>query len=235
MSEKKTDDCMREALLMAAAQRFAETPDWQGENSPKYQRRFKRMLADPFEYVKRRQEKPGQKLRRYAAAAVVLLAFAGSSFFCIPQLRVIATNLFTEWYDGYNRYRFAYQLPQSEKIVLPEIEIAYIPEGYEFKEYFINEKGNHAVWEYVNADGEFLSVYLDINDESLNVLIDNEHHKQQYNLLNNGRQAILLIGDDASRRNSVLWTECDGEIALNVSGKFSATELMKIANNINVK
>ena len=53
MSEKKTDDCMREALLMAAAQRFAETPDWQGENSPKYQRRFKRMLADPFEYVKR--------------------------------------------------------------------------------------------------------------------------------------------------------------------------------------
>ena len=72
------EDCEFDRVLSEAlADYYAETPDWQGVLSLKYRWRFKRMLANPFEYVKHWQERPLLKLRRYTLTAMVLLAIAG--------------------------------------------------------------------------------------------------------------------------------------------------------------
>lgn len=230
------DDCEFDRVLSEAlADYYAETPDWQGVLSLKYRWRFKRMLANPFEYVKHWQERPLLKLRRYTLTAMVLLAIAGGVLFGVPQLRVIATNLFTEWHEGYNSYHFAFYALKDEKLILPEIEIAYIPEGYELDYSDINGAKTHAVWKYINTDKEFLIIYADVNDVNSKMYYDNEYHEQQRIALNNGRQAIFLVRDNENRRNGLLWTECDGNIALRINGKLSAKELINIANNIIIK
>ncbi len=233
MTEQEFDNLIREVLLLAAEKRLAETPDWQGELSPKYRRRFKQMLANPKEYAKRRQETPWKKLRRYAAAAVLLLAMAGGSFFW-PQLQIIAGNLAISLFDGYNGYTFVYRVAQNNS-VLPEIEIGYIPEGYTLCEQNINEIKKHAVWYYVNNKGDFLSIGADINESGLGNYFDNEHHSQQYVTLANRQQALLLKGEDDSWQNILLWTTEKDDIVFMVSGKIPAKELMKIAENIILK
>lgn len=230
------EDCEFDRVLSEAlADYYAETPDWQGVLSLKYRWRFKRMLANPFEYVKHWQERPLLKLRRYTLTAMVLLAIAGGVLFGVPQLRVIATNLFTEWHEGYNSYHFAFYALKDEKLILPEIEIAYIPEGYELDYSDINATKTHAVWDYVNADGEFLTIYADVNDVKFNIYHDNDYQEQQYTVLNNGQQAILLKGRDEYYGNILIWTQCDDKIVLSVSGNLSAKELINIASNIIIK
>ena len=54
ISDEEFETLLRDALV----DYVGETPDYPGELSPKYQRRFKRMLADPAGYVKRRQHRP---------------------------------------------------------------------------------------------------------------------------------------------------------------------------------
>lgn len=150
-------------------------------------------------------------------------------------MRVVATNLFIEWHEGYNSYYFAFYALKDEKLILPEIEIAHIPEGYELDYFDINGAKTHAVWKYINTDKEFLIIYADVNDVNSKMYYDNEYHEQQHIALNNGRQAIFLVRDKENRRNALLWTELDGNIALRINGKLSAKELINIANNIIIK
>ena len=230
------EDCEFDRVLSEAlADYYAETPDWQGILSLKYRWRFKRMLANPFEYVKHWQERPLLKLRRYTLTAMVLFAIAGGVLFGVPQLRVVATNLFTEWHEGYNSYHFAFYALKDEKLILPKIEITYIPEGYELDYFDINGAKTHAVWRYINTDGKILTIYADVNDANFKMYYDNEYHKQQRIALSNGRQAIFLVRDKENRRNSLLWTEFDDNIALSINGDLSAKELIKIANDILIK
>ena len=230
------EDCEFDRVLSEAlADYYAETPDWQGVLSLKYRWRFKRMLANPFEYVKHWQERPLLKLRRYTLTAMVLLAIAGGVLFGVPQLRVIATNLFTEWHEGYNSYHFGFYALKDEKLILPKIEITYIPEGYELDYSDINGAKTHAVWKYINNDGKILTIYADVNDVNFKIYHDNDYHKLQYTALNNGQQAILLKGRDEYYGNILIWTQCDDKIVLSVSGNLSAKELINIASNIIIK
>lgn len=230
------DDCEFDRVLSEAlADYYAETPDWQGVLPFKYRWRFKRMLANPFEYVKHWQERPLLKLRRYTLTAVVLFAIAGGVLFGVPQLRVVATNLFIEWHEGYNSYHFAFYALKDEKLILPKIEITYIPEGYELDYFDINGTKTHAVWKYINTDGEILKIYADVNNLNFNIYHDNDYHKLQYAALNNGQQAFLLKGKDEHYGNILIWTMCDDKIVLNVGGNLSAQELTDIANNIIIK
>lgn len=233
MTEQEFDNLIREALLLAAEKRLAETPDWQGELSPKYRRRFKRMLANPKQYAKRWQEKPWQKLRRYASAAAVLLAIGGSAFLCVPQLQIIASNLFSEKHEGYNSYNFIYRTTK-EDLILSEIDIGYIPESYKLCDehnYFNKTKS----WDYINENGDYLFIHSYVNESGFENYIDNEHHTQEYIMLTNGQQAILLKGENEYYGNILLWTNEQGNIALMVSGKIPPEELMKIAINITLK
>lgn len=224
-----SDDEFESLLRDALVDYVGETPDYPGELSPKYQRRFKRMLADPAGYVKRRQHKPW----RYVIAAVVVLAI-GAVAFCSPQTRVIADNMFTGLHGGYNSYRFAVPLQKLEENVLPEIEIGYIPEGYTLEYSKTNEAETRKVWQYENVGGNILTVLVSLNDSNLNRYIDNEYHDKQYTVLNNGKQVILLFGDE-KRANSLIWTDFDDSVALIINGKVSEEELTEIANAIEIK
>lgn len=175
------------------------------------------------------------KLRRYTLTAMVLLAIAGGVLFGVPQLRVIATNLFTEWHEGYNSYHFGFYALKDEKLILPKIEITYIPEGYELDYSDINGAKTHAVWKYINNDGKILTIYADVNDVNFKIYHDNDYHKLQYTALNNGQQAFLLKGKDEYYGNILIWTKCDDKIVFRINGKLSAKELINIANNIIIK
>ena len=200
-----SDDEFESILRDALVDYVGETPDYPGELSPKYQRRFKRMLADPAGYVKRRQHRPW----RYAIAAVVVLAI-GAVAFCSPQMQKLEEN------------------------VLPEIEIGYVPEGYTLEYSKTNEAETRKVWQYENVGGNILKIYADINKNNLSRYIDNEYHDKQYTVLNNGKQVILLFGDE-KRANSLIWTDFDDSVALIINGKVSEEELTEIANAIEIK
>ena len=224
-----SDDEFESILRDALVDYVGETPDYPGELSPKYQRRFKRMLADPVGYVKRRQHRPWH----YVIAALVVLT-VGAVAFCAPQTRVIADNMFTGLHGGFNSYRFAFPLQKQGEIVLPEIEIGYVPEGYTLEYSNEDEAGTRTVWQYENSNEEVLTVSVSLNNNS-SVYNDSEYHAKKYIALNSGKQATLLLNADKNRRNIMFWTESNDKIALKILANLPEEELIKIANNIEFK
>lgn len=233
MNEQKLESMLYSALVLAAAHEYDNIQGVSPEFTPKEQRKFKKMLADPFGYVKKWHRTLGQQIRHYALAAVLALAILTSTIFAIPQTRTIAIDLIRQWFEDH--VTFSYNNDIND-FVLPEIEISYIPEGYELVENGgIEVPGSYIILEYKNQNNNILDIDIYVAGKNFTSSINSEFCDIEYVKLKNGIQAQLFKALDSNRLSDLIWTSKDGKLFFAINGKLSEEELIKIADGIILK
>lgn len=226
MTEREFDDLLREALVAAAVGRYESAADSEMIVTAPYQRRFAKMLRDPYGYAGRYG-----RIGRYAMTAVITLAVLGATIFAIPQTRAIAINILTQWHEKYVSFIFSNNaLPQE----LPEITIEYIPEGYELVSQNNDEDKTGTFYVYTNSEDEALYIDVIAVSGKYKTNYDNEHRTIHYITLDNGLDALYLEGDSIEWSNALIWSGADNKLVFEISGRLSKEELLEIAAGIKI-
>lgn len=226
MTEREFDDLLREALVAAAAGRYESAADSEMIVTAPYQRRFAKMLRDPYGYAGRYG-----RIGRYAMTAVITLAVLGATIFAIPQTRAIAINILTQWHEKYVSFIFSNNaLPQE----LPEITIGYIPEGYELDFENYNEDMGHKLFVYKDSAGNILDISIYSAYRDIKFDLDNEHREILNLTLDDGSEALYLKAVDDGWPSNLLWRSKDNKLVLCIGGNLSDEELLKIAAGIKI-
>lgn len=223
------DAAMRDLLLLAAAEELRATPAADPQVTPAYQKKFAQMQADPFGYAKRLNRPFKRRLQRAAIAAVLLLAVIFGTIMAIPQTRTIAINILTQWYDKYIAFIF---VGETDNITLPDIEINYLPEGYELVYASDISDEVRKVLEYRDMDNHILSINIFTAHNRSSFNIDSEHRKLEYVKMNNGLEGQLFKADDEDLLSYLLWSSPDGQIFFSIGGSLPEDELLNIADGI---
>ena len=230
MTDSEFDEILHDCLILASAKEFEAIPIVEPEFTRSEARQIEKMLADPWKFALRYREPWVHKLQRWALAAVLLLFLCGYTMLLVPQVRVWAVNILTDWHEEYVEYSFTYKGTKGE-LVLPEIEVTYVPQGYELEDYQ-NPFGFSANFDYVNADNQILAIYAVIASDNLNMYADNEHRINKDVVLDNALEDSFLEATENGWPNDLTWTSPDGKIIFSIVGHLPKEEMLKIANGI---
>ncbi len=229
VTEQELEYMLHDAFIFAAAKRYDKIPDTKPVLTKKYQRKFAKMLADPFAYAKKNSRPVAQQIRHYALVAALILAILTGTIFAIPQTRTIAVDLIRQWFDdGSTAFYFK---GSGSSFVLPEFEINYIPRGYTLV-YEDSIEGEMQVFSYENSKRQRISIDIFMAGSKFTESINTEHSKISYIELNGGIEAQLFEGESQEWSSNLVWTSNDGKIFYLINGHLSPKELIKIANSI---
>lgn len=233
LNEKELEKMLPGSLLLAAAKRYDEIPDTEPIMTKKYQRKFEKMLVDPFKYAKKYNKSLGKQIRHYALVAALILAILTGTIFAIPPTRSIAVDLIRQWFEDH--VTFSYN-ENSIDFVFSRIEIEYIPDGYKLiADGGIEVPGEYKIFEYKNFNNDILDIDIYIAGKDFTSSINTEFCDIKYVKLKNGIQAQLFQAYDDTRSSDLIWTSKDSKIFFAINGKLSQDELINIANGINLK
>lgn len=230
MNESQLELRLHDALLLAAAERYRDVREDDAEPSKKWRRRFDRMLADPLGYAKRQGRSIPRRIRQYALVAVVVLAILAGTLFAIPQTRTIAGNLLEEWLSDHVTYQFYNETNDT----LPDVEFQYIPEAYE-QSFVLSEDWSEEiinVWEFRNAEGQFLTIDIALASHNFSYSVDNEHREKCMVELFSGEEAIYYKPIDVGWSSDLIWISADGKYFFAIKGILPLEELLRIADGI---
>lgn len=233
MNDEKLETMLRSALIVALGERYAQMPVEDYQFSPKYQRKFNKMLKDPFAYARKCRRPLWRRAARGVVAAVLALAILTGVVFTVPQTRTIAVDLLNKWFGEYVSFFFENTQPEEE--VLPDVEIGYLPEGYEFVDETNIIKDKYKLLQYTKSNNEFLEIYLMVSGDYFNGDINNRYGKMKFVKLENGVAANAFISDDVKKSSYLLWTSIDGKLFFRIEGYLSEDEMLNIANGIKIK
>jgi hypothetical protein len=163
-------------------------------------------------------------------AAVVVLCVI--SLFCAlimtsSEVRAAVENVILKWYDKYTEFVFT-ETPSgfvSEKI--EDVEIGYIPEGFELE--FEEKLEKRRFLYYVNSANlnEDISVNIFYNADTAS-FFDNENLEYKKKLIDD--HEIWVMYDDLKGVGSIV--VIGSNITTNITGYLTETELIKIGRSI---
>lgn len=257
-SGEELDALLREALLAANdPKRLGIPPEEALEDtlafSPEFEEKMARLLEDPAgEGCRARSPRPvWRRFLRAAACAALVLALGFGGAMLTPGGRAAVTSFFSRNYDDHTEFGFvdpaagAGTPAPEEGAFVP----AYVPEGYELKEWSRNENfgGTVQAW-YEGAYGLY---YIDYTCFPLayapTIAVDNEHSEEKQ-IEVNGVPAKLLEGNvpftydveeaDGSTRtveyytSFLVWTDEDTGYGFFLSGNCTAADLVAMAESL---
>lgn len=230
MTDLEFDEILQDCLILASAKEFEAIPIVEPEFTRSEARQIEKMLADPWKFALRYREPWVHKLQRWALAAVLLLFLCGYTMLLVPQVRVWAVNILTGWHEEYVEYSFTYKGTKGE-LVLPEIEVTYVPQGYElvYDEIWLDLSRSI---EYNNAENVMLNIDVAVVMNDMSWYLNDEYQKMQYIKLADGTKARLLAAVDDTHSSSLVWTNKEGKITFSIVGHLPKEEMLKIANGI---
>lgn len=229
LTEQELEHMLHDSFIFKEAKMYDKIADTGLVITRKYQRKFEKMLANPFEYFKRGCRTIGQQIRHYALVAVLVLAILAGTIFAIPQTRSIAVDLIRHWFgDGSVSLYFK---ENTSDFALPEFEISYIPEEYALV-YEDSIEGEMQIFSYEDSLRQRLSIHIFMSGAHFSENINTEHSKISYVKLGNGIEAQLFEGESEEWSSNLVWTSNDGKIFYLINGHLSPDELIKIADGI---
>ena len=91
----------------------------------------------------------------------------------VPQVRVWAVNILTDWHEEYMEYSFTYKGTKGE-VVLPKIEVTYVPQGYElvYDEIWLDLSRSI---EYNNAENVMLNIDVAVVMNDMSWYLNDEY------------------------------------------------------------
>ncbi len=230
MTDLEFDEILHDCLILASAKEFEAIPIVEPTFTRSEARQIEKMLADPWKFALRYREPWGHKLHRWALTAVLLLFLCGYTMLLVPQVRVWAVNILTDWHEEYVEYSFTYKGTKGE-LVLPEIEVTYVPQGYELVYDEIRLDLSRSI-EYDNSEKVMLFIDVTVVRDGIFWYLNDEYQKMQYIKLADGTEARLLAAVDDTHSSSLVWTDKEGTIAFSIVGHLPKEEMLKIANGI---
>lgn len=171
---RQFDEMLRRGLMEANLAQYEtvleKLPDWEIDFSPKYRRERMRLLADPWNWVRRRARPMWKRAARTAACVVLACTVALGALMAVsPTVRAAVTRWFRETFEGYTYYTGS--TPEEEEIPpeesFPAFRPTWVPEGYVLAQVYTNglpgvpEDVLSANWVYENGEDTLqFSCYL---------------------------------------------------------------------------
>ncbi|WP_297980548.1 hypothetical protein [uncultured Oscillibacter sp.] len=106
---RQFDEILRRGLMEANLAQYEtvldKLPDWEPDFSPRYCRERMRLLADPWNWVRRRARPLWKQIARTAACVVLACTLALGSLMAVsPTVRAAVIGWFRETFEGYTYY-----------------------------------------------------------------------------------------------------------------------------------
>ena len=165
-------------------------------------------------------------------AAAVILCFSISGFGLImidPDIRATVGDSIVKYIeDGFN-IDFT-ESTDNESIDIPETSIGYIPEGFELLEDRTEEGTDSLSYSYMNRSGEYIVIDI-LSSSDIELVSENEHHDLKLHHI--GEYTGYIAYSETQRQGSVYFGNSRFTVA--ISGMTSRDELIKIAENIEIK
>lgn len=232
MDDRKFDALLRRALMDAAmedarpAWEGAEAPDIQW--SPRYRRRMRRLLNDPYGTVKRLTRPMWKKVLQTAACVVLATVVALGGLLAVsPTARAKVWALVGQWFETNTEYRFH----GSAVGYAPDViwRPTYLPAGFSETEADEVDPAQRIL--FTNTQGETIVLEYQPIQDGMGYGIDNEH--SDFSRISiHGNPADLYISNTESWPNFLLWTDENERTAFLLTSEIESSEIILIAESV---
>lgn len=226
-------DTMMQSILIDALQ-----ADWSNDiedappvaTSAKYQRWERAMLADPFNWYRRKMRPLWKKCIRNIAAVLLVVLLSFTVLMAVsPTARATVVKWFEVQRENYIEYFFADVSPEKDH-PLAEYSPTWVEEGYTIVEdeplfagmknvYYENEEGTPLLFGYLRMRA------------SNGSRVDTENMTMS-DVTVNGCDGQLFLSDDPEVGNLIVWMDEDNNVQFYIDGFMNESDLLHMANSV---
>ena len=161
---------------------------------------------------------------RIAASVVLALCLGIAAILAVPSARASLTDSFFQIYDTHITYR------KRDSVVLRDITVQFIPEGYYYKPSATIELGHLCDYTFVNSEDKRISLFCASSDSPPKIAVDNEHHTQQEVAIPGATHAYAMVPENIEEFTVVIW-ETEKYIFM-IDAPLPLQELLRMARSI---
>lgn len=234
MTERNETELLRDTLLDAAAEEFAEefSSTAHVETSPKFQKAMHSLLADPNGWAKRRQRPLWKRAVRTAAALLLACILSlGVLMMVSPKVYAAVVNWITVRYENAMSYHFGGEPKETQ---MRKYEITYFPPGYSARGETVQTPDDFTdvtSTVYHNGAGQTL-LFEYFPMESSTALMCYTGNMTVTDIVVNGQPGHLYISQKESESSAVIWMNEQDNMCFCVDGFLSGDELLRVAESI---
>lgn len=216
MTDKDFDALLREAVAVVAQEMIEEAQADMENSKIDFSERHKRVMDKILASYKAdiRKKRRVKSVKRAAVILIACLVMMGASIFCVKGLRIKFLNYILEMHDTHTELKY------DNSLVSDDLNITYIPEGFQLKEY--SQEG----YIYLKFEKNNAYFYITARDEEIQNNVDTEGAVIEQITIND-TEAFLSIKDDL-----IILVFHDMEYYYTITGNIEETEIIKIAEGI---
>lgn len=154
------------------------------------------------------------------AAAIVILVWGLAN----PTVVLDAYEAVIHWFEDHTSFQFRQDVGE---VVVPEYEVAYVPEGYELEQ----EEYDGFTGTKIYRKEEKLLI-IDYGPADGNINLDSEG--KTYHIIKGNKNDIIhyFEAKDDNKMSTMTWLSEDEDVVFNIIGYLSKDELLQVQENI---
>ena len=161
---------------------------------------------------------------RIAASVVLALCLGAASILAVPSVRANLSDSFFQIYDTHISYK------KMNPIVLRDITIQFLPEGYYYKSSDTIEASSICRYIFINSAGKDIVLHCANSETPPGFDMDNERRFRKDVMIPGAIEAFAMIPYESTDMTTVFW-ETDKRLFL-LSGNIDYMELLRMARSI---
>lgn len=161
---------------------------------------------------------------RIAASVVLALCLGAASILAVPSVRANLSDSFFQIYDTHISYK------KMNPIVLRDITIQFLPEGYFYKPSDTIEMRSICQYRFITSSDSKIVLHCADSQFSHGINLDNEQRTRKDVTIPGAIEAFAMIPNEGNANTSVFW-ETDKYVFL-LSGDIDYMELLRMARSI---
>lgn len=226
MKKRITDRELSRAAAELREHRLKEYGSGESGSGPE----FEDMLCEAESRSRRR--KRGQRILRYAAAAaLVLLGSFGGILAGDAQVRAGVINWLSEIYKNSIVYRYAG--PEANESRLPELELGWLPEGYEPVDKYEAEGMWILILENEDAGEIAYLGYCWYGEPKHSEIYFDTNYEKHVQTEINGMQIDIYLSE-SEEANGAVWIDEENGIMYTIQAHMSELEILHIIKYVNL-
>jgi len=233
MTDRDLDSLMKQVLMDSiqldlVLDEAKDAPAF--EASPQHQSQIQAMLKDPQGWAKRKTRTVWKMLARRVAVFFLAVALGfGAIMAGSPTAQASFMNWLKEMYETQVVYRFMGEDIEGE---MPYYEITALPEG--FVEVDRLESPPLVSVVYENDAGDIIYFNYSFMQQGSTTAITTENTDVIPITVNDLHGELYLSKDFEQRDNTVFWIDEELNICFDISGFYSATDILHIAESVSL-
>lgn len=232
MTDQELDSLMHRVLLDSIKFESGQAADDIPVFVPtiSHQRQMKRMLDDPFGWLRRRERPLWKSVARQIAVVILVLALGfGCVIAASPTARATVIRWFTQWYETHVTYWY-----EGGNITekMPQFEISALPDGYMEVEHERIAESNYISTLYQSEAGAIIyfgytyiqqGSAMDVITENIDVLP----------VMVNGCEGWLYLTKvPGEADNMITWIDANSNVQFTINASLDRTGLLSLAESV---